>query len=73
MQVQSETMSAWFNYRTGEYDYHANTPENLQDYIPQSLAAQNMFSLLVNQKAMKPLEAAAKVLSSVIGDKDKAQ
>ena len=37
----------WYNYKTKEYDYHYSTPENLQDYIPQHGAAQNLYLLYV--------------------------
>jgi len=53
---------AWFNFRTGEYDFISGDPENMKDYIPQSTAAQGLYGCYT-ALGDEPLEAARKVLS----------
>jgi hypothetical protein len=55
---------AWYNFRMEDLEYLSETPSDFSDYIPQSLAAQNLYRL--HQKTGKTaLEAAVLVLEVV--------
>lgn len=61
-------MMAWYNFRTDEYDYHDQTPDDLRDYISQYPLAQDLFGLYIKM-GDAPLEAMRKVLEASIGVK----
>jgi len=56
---------AWFNFRTGEYDFMSGDPENMKDYIPQGRAAQGLYDCYI-ALGDEPMEATRKVLSDAL-------
>ena len=59
--------SAYYNHRTGSYDYLTETPADWSDYIPQVPAAQGLYQLHL-QMGKTPVEAAIEVLRAVLGE-----
>jgi len=57
--------AAWFNYRTGKWEFMSGEPENMRDFIPQSHAARGAYDLYI-ALGDEPREAAKKVLSDVL-------
>lgn len=66
MENQYKFASAWYNYRTDEYDYLYGIPENFSDYIPQDPSAQALYDIHVNHEGLESVEAAIKVLSLLV-------
>jgi len=59
--------NAWYNFRTKEYEYLKDAPEDYSDYVPYP-AGRALYRIYVEHEGMKPAEAAIKVLSTAIGD-----
>lgn len=65
---EKKMMSGWYNYRTKDYDYYSEAPDDLHDYIPQIAPAQNLFNLYL-QMGKTQMEAMLLVMNAVLGDK----
>lgn len=62
--LQTEALRLnWFNFKTQEHD-NRETPEDFTDYLPQNVAAQSLYRLLVDHMEHTPLEAAGEVLKA---------
>lgn len=61
-------MIAWWNFRTGKYDYHSELPSDMSDYVPQSRVDDFNLYRLVGE--MVEEEAAARVLGESVGRKE---
>lgn len=57
----------WFNIKTGESEF-IEMPSDFTDYLPQNIAAQNLY-LLYQEMGDSPIEAAIKVFTTVIDAK----
>jgi hypothetical protein len=66
---ETKEIELWYNYRTQAHDRLAETPQDFKDYIPQSDAEQNMYSLLVHKTGYRPINAAIKVLEAGSGER----
>jgi len=58
-----EQAIAYFNFRTGEWEYLTQTPADWSDYISQNESAQALYSLYQQAYGDTPIEAALKVLN----------
>ena len=67
MTVEIKPKTSWYNFRTAKYE-RIDTPDNFEDYIPQSGPAQNLYRLLIDHQDNTPLEAALHVLSAATGN-----
>ena len=54
--------TAYYNFRTGTYDYLTQSPADWSDYIPQIDAARALYSLYQEAYGDTTIEAARKVL-----------
>lgn len=63
----SQPSFAFWNYRTGRYDYIQGAPVDWRDYIPQDEASLGVYDCNIALD-MSPKEAALYVLKLVIGD-----
>lgn len=61
----------WFNYVKQDYEY-VETPTDFSQYIPQSQAAQSLYTLLINHMNKAPIEAALHVLNACVGESNPA-
>jgi hypothetical protein len=57
-----EQATAYYNFRTNEWDYLTQTPADWRDYISQNESAQALYSLYQEVYGDSPIEAARKVL-----------
>lgn len=62
--------NSWYNYRTQQYEWLYETPNDLHDYVSQNRSAQALLDLYINHMGLAPLEAAIKVLKAQIGETD---
>jgi len=61
-----------YNFKTQQHDPIAvdgRLPTNLQEYLPQDPAAQNMYALLVGEMDVSPLDAFLQVMDAYLGEK----
>ena len=61
-----DNRSYWYNYQTEQHEY-IETPTDFTAYIPQILAAQELYSLYL-EMGIEVREAAAKVLKACVGE-----
>lgn len=59
---------AYYNFDTGQYDYHGETPDDLAPYVPQG-AARNMYAAML-ARGDDELEAFTRVLEICAGVED---
>ena len=65
--MTTKSIYAAHNFRTGETDSVTFPIADWRDYIPQSPAAQNLYTLLTEHMDKSPAEAAAHILLKVTG------
>lgn len=59
--------TAWYNYRTKQFDYLSEPPADFHDYISQYPAAQGMYEVIIKQ-GQTPILAALEVLKAMVGE-----
>ena len=60
-----EDHAYWYNFVTDKYEY-IETPKDFSNYVPQ-IGGRGLYEIYTEHKGMKPIEAALKVLSLVVG------